>query len=78
MTREESEGIPIPVQHFGQRTAQAIGVRRFYSFRKHIESKKGAGTSFCTPGKTKSKPSLKSTADKLDERVIVYPCVILL
>jgi hypothetical protein len=29
MKREESERIPVPVQHFGQRTAQAIGVRLF-------------------------------------------------
>jgi len=77
MKREESEGIPVPVQHFGQRTAQAIGVRRFYSDRKHLESKEGASISFCTPGKTRSKPLLKSNADKLDEKVIVYPCVIL-
>jgi hypothetical protein len=29
MEREESEGIAIPVQHFGQRTTQAIGLRLF-------------------------------------------------
>jgi len=43
MIREESEGIPIPVQHFGQRTDQSIGVRRFYIDRKRPESKEGAG-----------------------------------
>jgi predicted RNase H-like nuclease len=74
MTSEESEGIPTPVQHFGQRAAQAIGVRRFYSFRKHLESKEGAGTSFRTPGKTKSKSSLKSTDDELDESICVSMC----
>jgi hypothetical protein len=68
MKREESEGIPIPVQHFGQRMDQAIGVRRIYNDRKRPKSKEGVGTSFCTPGKTRFKPSLESTADKLDEK----------
>jgi hypothetical protein len=74
--REESEGIPIPVQHFGQRTDQAIGVRRFYSDRKHLESKEGAGYVNLHTRQDKIYPCLKSAADKLDEKVIVYPRVI--
>jgi transposase len=75
MKREASEGIQIPVKDFSKRAADATGVpsrtvRRVVNERKYLESKECPSTSISTPGKNRSKPSLKSTVDNFDEEVI--------
>jgi hypothetical protein len=74
MKHEASEGIQIPVKDFGKRAADATGVpsravRLVVNERKYLESKQGPSTSISTPGKNRSKPSLKPTVDNFDEEV---------
>jgi transposase len=73
--REAREGTQIPVKDFGRRAANATGVpsrtvRRVVNERKYLESKEGPSTSISTPGKNRSKPSLKPTVDNFDAEVI--------
>jgi hypothetical protein len=75
MKREAREGIQIPVKNFCKRAANGTGVqsrivRRVVNERKYFESKEGPSTSISTPGKNKSKPSLKSAVDNFYEEVI--------
>jgi hypothetical protein len=72
MKREASEAIRVPVKDFSTRAAKATGfasrtVGRVVNERKYLESKGGPSTSISTPGKNRSKPSLKLTVDNFDE-----------